>query len=266
MEVYMIDIHCHVLPGFDDGAEDEANALAMLKIATDSGIRAVVATPHVIEGAWLPSWEKIVSACQSLQESACRQGLSIEIYPGAEVAVNMDILDLISNSGEYCLNGGNYMLVELPSIHIPTYVDEFLFLLQARHITPIIAHPERHPAIGRDPEILRRWERRGILAQVNATSITGKSGHKVQKVAEFLLCNNLAHAVGSDAHGIKHRLPELNTAEVKMLSLLSPEVVYRLLYYNPMHFVESLAIKMIKSEVTVSNQSQGLWQRLLSRF
>jgi len=187
----MIDIHCHVLPGMDDGAKDEDVALSMLQMAEDSGTTAIIATPHVIDGDWLPSWDKIVQKCQDLQEMSRDRGLSICLYPGAEVAITMDMLDLISGPGAYCLNGGKYMLVELPSTHIPEWVDEFLFRLQAKDITPVLAHPERHPKIDRNPQILWEWARRGILMQVNAPSIVGVMGRRVQKVAELLLHNNL---------------------------------------------------------------------------
>ena len=229
----MIDVHCHLLPGIDDGAKDEAVSLAMLQRAESNSTTAIFATPHVIEGEWLPEWEEIVNSCTKLNTEAREAGISIPIYPGGEVAIHMDLLGRLTMPGSYCLNGGRYMLVELPATQIPRYTDEFLFTLQARGITPILAHPERHSKIIAQPELLLSWVNRGILLQVNAPSLVGRMGAKVMETAEFLLMSRLVHLVGSDAHSAGTRNPDLSVAKEKICSLMGEEYLQSVFYENP---------------------------------
>jgi len=225
----LIDMHCHILPGIDDGAKDLATALEMLRIAEANGTAAIVATPHVIEGKWLPSWEEITKSCCDLQAAAHENGLEVTLYPGAEVAVNLDILELLKKPGQYCINGGCYILVELPAAEIPNYTEDFFFTLQARGITPVLAHPERHPRIIKKPEILLDWIKKGILVQLNAPSLMGGMGEAVMHSAECLLNSNMVHVIGSDAHSTRTRNPNLSQASGK-ITVMAGDATYRELF------------------------------------
>lgn len=229
----MIDVHCHILPNIDDGADDLATALAMAQIACDYGTTAMIATPHVIEGDWLPPWERILAKCASLQQELVAADFKLQIYPGAEVALNLDILNKVTGPGPYCINGGRYMLVELPAMQIPLYVDDFFFKLQARGIIPILAHPERHPAIAKNLGLLTEWIQHGVLVQVNAPSLMGRMGERAQITAELLLMNNMVHFIGSDAHGLRARTPKLSAAAQKIHSLVGGEIAEQILETNP---------------------------------
>jgi protein-tyrosine phosphatase len=238
----MIDIHTHIIPGIDDGAVDEGTAAAMLKLASDHGTEMIVATPHVIEGEWLPEWNRITAGCDLLRRLVKKNNLKLEVFPGAEVALHMDILSRISGPGQYCINGGNYLLMELPAFEIPGFTDDFFFILQTRGITPVLAHPERHPEIGREPEILLEWVKKGVLVQMNGSSIIGKLGERIAKTAELLLLNNLVHCVGSDAHGIHSRRPKLSDTVEKIRSLAGDEMVRRILFENPRKIIAGEAV------------------------
>ena len=142
----MIDLHTHLLPGFDDGAPDLQTAMAMLQMAGERNTVSLMATPHVIEGRWRSSWNEIITACELLRQESLRAGIQIAVYPGAEAYMSLDILKLLPGPGPYCINSGRYLLVELPSQEIPCFVEQFFFTLQVRGIIPILAHPERHSA------------------------------------------------------------------------------------------------------------------------
>ena len=234
----MFDIHSHILPAIDDGAKTIAESLDMLAIAAECGTTTIIATPHVIEGSWLPSWEDITRSTAELNHAASSAGLNITILPGAEVALTMDILSRITGPGPYCINTSHYILVELPATHIPTFADEFLFTLQARGITPIIAHPERHHEIGKNPWILLEWINRGILTQMNGTSLTGKMGERNMKTAELLLTNNMIHLIGSDAHSPKQRTPRLTEARTKLHSLVDSDYAEQITTTNPSYITQ----------------------------
>ena len=235
----MYDLHSHILPNIDDGAKNMEMSLAMLQIAKDNGTTGIVATPHVIEGEWLPTWDRILTECDILQKAAREAGNDIPIFPGGEVALYRDILDVLPGPGAYCINSGRYLLVELPATHIPSFTEDFFFTLQARGITPILAHPERHPELAKKPEILAQWISTGILAQMNGTSLTGLMGERVMKTAELLLTNNMVHVIGSDAHSIRSRNTNLISAVDKMTRLIGPERTQQLLVVNADNIIHS---------------------------
>lgn len=229
----VLDLHCHILPAFDDGAKDTTESLAMLQLARCGGSMGLVATPHVIEGKWRSSWEKIVSASQELEQAAREKGIDVSVYPGAEIGLNWDILENITGPGPYCLNGGSYLLLELPAFEIPRYTEEFFFTLQTKGITPVLAHPERHPELMRRPEILTGWLEKGLLIQLNGPSLMGRFGQKVKNMAELLLAHNMVHCIGSDAHGVKSRKPELFAVKERIKLFAGEATVQRILRDNP---------------------------------
>jgi protein-tyrosine phosphatase len=228
----MFDLHCHILPAIDDGSIDLEMSLLMLRIAAESGTTGIAATPHVIDGTRQPSWKHIVAECKRLQAEAQSRGIKIAVFPGAEVFMQWDILEHISGPGPYCINGSRYMLVELPAREIPRYTEDFFFMLQTRGIVPILAHAERYPEIIKAPEILLEWIQKGILVQVNAASFTGRFGDKALRTAELLLSNNMIHCIGSDAHDIRHRKPDLSKSIEIIWNIVGEEQGNTIVYGN----------------------------------
>lgn len=260
----MFDMHTHILAGMDDGAADIANSVEMLRLAWDSGTSHLLASPHVIKDHWFPAWEKIVEAAKSLNEAARKEHMRITVIPGAEVYMQMDILAYIKEPGPYCINGGRYMLVELPSTEIPGFADEFLFTLRTRDITPVLAHPERHPVIARHPEILCKWIEQGVLTQINAPSITGRMGERIMRTAELLLSSNMVHCIGSDAHGIERRRPMIAEAAEKIIQLTGPGRAKELLRDNPQKIIAGLEPESLKILLTKSNRRHNWFMKLFS--
>lgn len=255
----MYDLHMHILPAMDDGARDLAEAVGMLKIAVENGSKVIVATPHLIEGNGVITWESILDNCRSLNLEAQRLSLDIAVYPGAEVFICLDILEKIKGPGPFCINGGRYMLVELPSAEIPRYTDEFFFTLQTRGITPILAHPERHPEIIKNPEISAEWIRKGVLLQVNGPSLTGRFGEKIMKTAELLLCRDMVHCIGSDAHSIRTRTPSLTKAYEKIYKLVGQERAKRMLVMNPDAIIANRDFEVLEiTDFRAEDQAYGI--------
>lgn len=259
----MIDLHSHILPGIDDGAKTTEDSLVMARIAVDNGTTVIVATPHVIEGRWLPEWSTIMRLCAELSSELKKKNIALTIVPGAEVALNMDILDLIAGPGPYCINDGRYMLVELPATHIPQYTDEFFFTLQARGISPILAHPERHPDIARNPELIIEWVNKGILMQVNGPSLVGKMGDRAMQTAEVLLNSNLVHFFGSDTHGPRSRTPLLTGAVEKSIAFVGEEKTREILLANPLSIINSEEILIEDVQQIIAIKKTGLLKRIL---
>lgn len=265
----MIDMHCHILPAIDDGAKDIETSIEMLKIAACNGTTAIVATPHVIEGAWLPSWELILQKCQELQLAARQEGIAISLYPGAEVAIHLDMLERLTKPGPYCVNGGSYVLLELPAVEIPNYTEDFFFTLQTRGISPILVHPERHPMIIRNPEILLDWVKKGLLVQLNAPSLTGKMGAPVMRTAELLLKSNLVHVLGSDAHSKRTRNPNLSEAVAKLAGMNLRIPYHEIICDNPLAIVESQEIAAREVNAlcrNTSNKGSTSWMDIIKNY
>ena len=196
----MLDTHTHILWNIDDGSKNQCMSLQMLEIAARSGTKAIFATPHVIERANKPSWEEIKEKTQQLRQLCAEAQIDIMLYPGAEVQMNWELLPELGATGAYCLNGGRYLLVELPAAEIPAYADEFWYELELKGIMPILAHPERYQQLRENPDLLLLWRRRGMLMQCNSGSFTGMFGSSVCENAKVLLANGLVDLLGSDGH------------------------------------------------------------------
>lgn len=262
----MFDLHSHILPNIDDGAKDMNMSLELLRMAVKHGTKGIVATPHVIEGDSLPTWERILTACDDLKKTAKDAGINLPIFPGGEVAIYRDILDLFTGPGPYCINSGRYMLVELPATHIPSFAEDFFFTLQTRGITPILAHPERHPLIAKNPEILLEWIRTGILCQMNGTSITGQMGERVMATAELLLTNRMIHVIGSDAHRIRTRNTDLTLAVDKITRLIGTTEAHQLLVVNPGHVIHSRDVHIPEISYITSPAPKGKFMNWLTKL
>ena len=143
----MIDTHCHILPGLDDGARDMETALEMARIAHRDGIRAIIATPHVNLETCLPSRETIRARTAELSEALAREGIEVAVHAGAEHALSGDLLERL-RAGELMTlaDRGKHLLVELPFGGYPAFVSEVFFSLQLAGVTPVLAHPERAAA------------------------------------------------------------------------------------------------------------------------
>ena len=224
--VPLVDLHTHVLPGIDDGAKDDAQALAMLRVAEDEGIVAVVATPH----AHHVRQHDVPAAVARLNRLARESGLDVRVIPGSEVRIGMRAVELHREGELLTLNGTPYVLFEL-FFHDewpPQLVEQSFARLQAAGLWPILAHAERYAFVQRDPPAIAPLVERGVLAQINALSLEGYEGIAAQRAAERLIRERLAHIIASDAHNHERRAPRLRTALRRVADLTTPEDALRL--------------------------------------
>ena len=200
----MVDLHCHILPGVDDGAQSLADSLAMAKAAEQEGIRTIYATPHHQTSRYMNEKAAVVQKVQQLNEYLQSQSVNVTIMPGQEVRIYGDIVSDYE-AGEIITLGEKYVLIEFPSNHVPKYATQILFDLQLKGITPIIVHPERNSQIIENPEILYHLVNEGAATQVTAGSVSGQFGKKIQKFSLDLIEANLTHFIASDAHNVSTR-------------------------------------------------------------
>lgn len=202
----MIDIHCHILPGIDDGASNFTDSLLMAKQAEAEGIRTIIATPHHQNGRYNNVKADIIEMTAELNAYLQSEKVNIEILPGQETRIYGEILEDYE-AGEILplANISNYLFIELPSNHVPRYTDQLCFDLQMKGLTPVIVHPERNSELIEHPEKLYKLVQNGAATQITAASFTGHFGKKIQKFTFDLIESNLTHFIASDAHNTKKR-------------------------------------------------------------
>lgn len=202
----MIDLHCHILPNVDDGAEDIEASIAMAKKAVEQGITHIVCTPHHNNGRYQNSKATVITAVALLQEELNRRNCNLTLLEGQEVHVTGELLQAIDNDQILFTDlTDTYLLIELPTMDVPIYTEQLFFELRARGKVPVIVHPERNTKFREDPNRLIPYLEMGCLTQLTAPSIIGSFGKSIQKTAKEMVKHNLVQMVASDAHGVNIR-------------------------------------------------------------
>lgn len=206
----MIDIHCHILPDFDDGAADLEEALAMARMAEASGVTAMVATPHFPGDA--ESFRRLgalLGRYERLERGLRQAGLQLRLYPGAEILCLPETPQLAAKKVLPTLGDTNYLLVEFNFGESESYMTEMLDALAQAGYRPVVAHPERYRAVQGNPRLPRHWFDLGYVLQLNKGSVLGAFGGRVRQTADRMLAEGLAHVIASDAHGTDRRTPHM---------------------------------------------------------
>lgn len=207
----MIDIHCHILPGIDDGAGDIYDTLEMASMAQSSGVKAIIATPHCNvpgePGNYYNSHFRDV--LQKARDAIERECIPLKLMAGMEVFVTYDLPDLIAEGKILTLNHSDYLLMEFGFEEDPEFVDIMVDRIKEMNIRPVIAHPERYDFIKNNVDFARRLVRKGCVLQANKGSFLGRYGHSAEKVAYTLAEDKLISVVASDAHSPVTRTPNM---------------------------------------------------------
>ncbi len=232
----MIDIHCHILPGIDDGPTEWEESLAMCEMAVKDGIRTIVATPHVNNGSYSNNKEKIIEKIEELREQINNR-FELEILIGADTHVSFDLVERLQSKEIPTINNKNYILLELPHELLPPNLENFIFNIKVMGITPIITHVERTLWIKKHFQILKKFIELGALLQITAMSITGEFGRSAQQWSEKLLKENLVHIIASDGHSINRRPPILSRALTVASSIVGSDDAYAMVNDTPLRVI-----------------------------
>ena len=192
-----IDIHCHILPGIDDGPGDIKESEEMGKVAVEDGVSHIFATPHIMDGVFNNTGSNIIDSVDNLRR---RLPDSINILHGADVRISLDLIERIESGEIPTLGNSGYLLVEFPEYVIPPNVDILFFNLRHRGVIPIITHPERHLRLMYDLKTINKLKDAGTMFQITAMSITGDFGREIQIASLTMIKKGLADFVASDAH------------------------------------------------------------------
>lgn len=243
IDVRLIDVHCHVLPGVDDGAVDLDEALAMCRLAAAQGCRTLILTPHLRHAQW--SNDDRAGLERRFDELRRRLAGSLEIHLGGEIAVSSACLDEILDlpAGQLLtLAGSRYVLLELDWLGLGPDVFELVHELKVRGLEPVIAHPERLPWLAANPALLEELVLRGAYLQLTAMSLTGELGAQLGKLCEELLEAGLVHFVASDAHDLEFRPPGLRRVFEHVVRRHGSEPARRLFVTHPRAVVDDVPL------------------------
>ena len=208
----MIDVHCHILPEVDDGAESMQQAINMAKIAQEEGISKMIATPHYHPEFKYEKGEELKKISERFKKELKENNIDIEIYLGNEIYFTYDLMDKISELDFYCLNDSKYILIEFPPNNFPSNLCNIVYELKQQGYTPVLAHVERYMQIHEDTEIIYDCIKTGAIIQINSSSLIGKQGKQFQKICDLLISRNMVHLVATDAHSDTRRRPLLREA------------------------------------------------------
>lgn len=241
----MVDLHTHILPGVDDGADNFHEAMEMLDIAASNGTTHIVLTPHYLtrEHIFAPLKKNdILSRFETFKEAAAQQYPGIKLYSGAELFAVNNIIDVIEDDQIIPINGTKYVLTEFGFEDRLSRATDVATMLTGHGYVPVLAHPERYNFIQRNPRDIVRFLEMGCLIQINTTSLSGFSGRLAQDVALSFLENNLVTAVASDSHSMYHRVPNLSEAYAFVSSNFSDTYAEDIFYNNPLAIINGTPV------------------------
>lgn len=207
----MIDLHCHVLAGIDDGPKDSEGSLALARAASAAGIDTLVATPHV-SWRYSNSAREIARLVGELNGRLREAAIAVAVHAGAEVALTRAAELEPDELARLHLGGGPWLLVEPPMAPMAIGLEGMVASLQSQGHRIVLAHPERCAAFHKDPAMLASLVRAGALTSITAGSLTGFFGGPVRRFAEDLLREGLVHTLTSDAHDDVRRPPGMTAA------------------------------------------------------
>lgn len=239
------DLHCHILPGVDDGASSLSDALQMASMAARSGVSAIVATPHCN----LPHHERpnyldadLLKRVAELRSAIEQARIPLRLYAGAEVFCTPGVEELLAQEKLLTLAGSRYLLAEFYFDESPEFMDYCLRAIARQGCIPVVAHPERYEATQASPATVERWFAEGYIIQLNKGSILGNLGRRAQLCADWILHRGLAHVVASDAHTPKVRTPHMYEILRYLEDLVGVEYSRILLSANPGRIVRDQSV------------------------
>ena len=213
----LVDIHCHILPGVDDGSKDWQTSIKLAREAVADGVTHAVCTPHMLNGKYINHKKDVIRLTENFQDMLDDAKIPLTVFPGQEVRISGDLPKALDDDDILFLDeDGQYMLLEFPSDDVPAYTRDMVFELMQRGITPIVVHPERNKKILEEPTILQGLIEQGCLVQITASSYTGIFGKKIEEMSRKLIVAGQGCTFASDAHDLPRRQYQLSEAYQKM--------------------------------------------------
>ena len=237
------DIHCHIIPNIDDGADSMMVASSMAKQAVKNGTNLVVATPHQLGVNSRVTTDAIKNGIALLQDQLDSENIELTVFPGADVRIDPELPQLLKQGSVLTLaDRGKHVLLELP--HDTYYpLNQLLKSLGKQGLVGILSHPERNRGIIKSPDVMRDVVEAGGLLQITAASLTGTFGSSCQEIAELAVEEGLVHFIASDAHDTKHRPFGMRDAYDTICDIAGEELADLVCCENPARIFEGDDVK-----------------------
>lgn len=231
MERY-IDMHCHILPGVDDGAADIAQTKEMLQIAYDEGIRCIIATPHHHPHRGHERPEILKKKLTLVRRAAKEIDEKFRIYLGTEIYFGQDVPERLDRGEILSMNQRRRVLIEFSPSDSYSYIQQSIQQIQMHGYEVILAHAERYPCLTNDVELVEHIVNMGVDIQVNAGSIIGESGRKIKQFVKTLMDQDMVFGVGTDAHSANRRAPRMKKAAEYVKKKYGEDYMRRIFFSN----------------------------------
>jgi protein-tyrosine phosphatase len=256
----LIDLHCHLIPGIDDGPPDVETSLAMARMAVADGITVTACTPHILPGLYNNTGPQIRQALENFRTALARAEIPLRLCTGADVHVSPDLRDGLKSGRVLTLNDTRYFLFEPPH-HVPSpLLEAHAFGLQAAGYVPILTHPERLSWIESYYAIFERMAERGVWMQLTAGSLVGRFGRRPRYWAERMLDEGLCHIIATDAHDLLKRMPLLSEARDAAARRVGDEEAMNLVETRPQGVLDNCAPNALLAPVVVAQERSRWWQ------
>jgi len=237
----MIDLHCHMLPGIDDGSPDIATSLAMARIAADDGITTTACTPHIYPGLYENDAQGIAEAVAAFRQAVAEAGIDLELTFGADIQLVPDLLAGLRRGTHPTLHRSRYYLFEPPHHTVPARFEESIFDSVAAGYVPVITHPERLTWLDDQyyPWFVQA-ARDGAWIQVTAGALTGRFGRQARYWGEKMLDDGIVHILATDSHDPSHRPPVLSEGREAASQWVGAAEADRLVTERPQAILDDL--------------------------
>ena len=260
----MIDLHCHLLPGVDDGAANMAVSLEMARIAVADGISTVVCTPHILPTVYDNSGPNIRVAVSRLKTALTEAGIPLSVLPGADVHIAPDLIEGLSGGRVLTLADSRYLLLEPPHHVLPPGLRDCVFGLMTAGYTPILTHPERLAWIGHHFDVIQQLASSGTLMQITAGSLTGRFGRRARHWSERMLDEGLVDLLATDAHDTGGRAPRLSEAVAVVMERCGEEQASQMVWTLPRAILDNLdPPALVTRRSRNEGPAPGPWRRIL---
>jgi protein-tyrosine phosphatase len=257
-----VDIHCHLIPGIDDGSQSLDESLAMARMAVADGFATTICTPHQLGNFGHNSGADIRRRLGELQTALDEHDIPLVVLPGADVRIEPGMVALLRRGDVLSLaDQRKHVLLELPhELYVP--LDRLLKELNAAGCVGILSHPERNQGILQQPGVVRPLCEAGCLMQVTAGSFLGAFGPQTKQFSEWLLEQGLVHFLATDAHGPKSRRPLMRQAFERVAELAGQQTALELCCRNPARVAAGQSVEARVTPIPSRSRGLGSWLRL----
>jgi protein-tyrosine phosphatase len=242
----MIDLHCHILPGVDDGSPDLNVSLEMARMAVSDGISTIACTPHILPGVYNNNGISIEKALNHLRAALGRERIPLHLVAGADAHLTPDLLNGLTNGQVPTIAGSRYFLLEPPHHVAPPRLEAFVFNLMTIGYVPILTHPERLSWIEGHYALICRLSDAGVLMQITAGSVLGRFGSSASFWAERMLDEGLVDIIATDAHHSRRRTPRLARARDLVATRYGYELAMRAVATLPQRILQNVLLSDLR--------------------